>query len=99
MIVGSAIGLSNTIDPSQPIYHVPQGVCGFAWVNIRPGNSSFARWCTKNSKGRPNSYEGGVNVWVHQFGQSMECKEAYARAFAAVLTEAGIKAYAGSRMD
>ena len=30
-------------DPREPIYNVSEGVCGFAWVTIRPANSSFAR--------------------------------------------------------
>jgi len=80
-------------------YHVPQGVCGFAWVNVRPGGSSFARWLKKRGYAH-TSYDGGVDVWVSAYGQSMEKKEAYARGFAAVLRESGIeKAYSRSRMD
>jgi hypothetical protein len=77
---------------------VMDGVCGFAWVVIRPGTSSFARYL--KSKGLASKhYYGGVSVWVGYFNQSMTRKEAYARAFADVLREAGIDAYAGSRMD
>lgn len=36
---------------------------------------------------------------VGQFNQSMEKKEKFARAFAKVLTDADVKAYAQSRMD
>lgn len=79
-------------------WYVPQGACGFAWVTIRPGNSSFAIWA-KNNLGARKAYRGGVEIWVHQGDQSVELKEAYARAFAQVLREAGIKAYAQSRLD
>lgn len=77
---------------------VNDGVCGFAWVAIRPANSSFALWLKKNNLGRSGSY-GGIHVWVHQFNQSYTRKSAYAAAFAGVLQKAGIKAYPDSRID
>lgn len=80
-------------------YHVSDGVCGFAWINIKPGGSAFARFLKARSLARTDSYYGGVTVWAGDYGQSMERKEAYARAFAAVLREAGINAYSHSRMD
>ena len=79
-------------------YHVPEGVCGFAWVVVRPGNSPFARYLKAINIAR-KGYGGGVHVWVSGYNQSMERKEAYAEAYAKVLQEAGIKAYADSRMD
>ena len=98
----------NPMDDSSPVarsWYVPQGVCGFAWVTIRPGNSSFARYAAKHHGAR-KAYYGGVEVWVHAYGQSMELKEAYAEGFArsaqAGLTAAGdttTKVYSGSRMD
>lgn len=99
MVVGTAIGFSNQIDPSKPTYFEADGVCGFAWVNVKPGNSAFANWLKKSSKARPDSYYGGVTIWVSEFNQSMQKKEVYAHAFAKVLAEAGVKAYAASRMD
>lgn len=80
-------------------YYVPSGVCGFAWISIRPANCAFANWLRKNNIGRTNSYEGGLQIWVSDYGQSMELKEAYARGYAKVIKEAGIRAYSGSRMD
>jgi len=77
----------------------PEGVCGFAWINVKPGTSRFARWLKANGKGRPDSYYGGVTIWVREGNQSYELKMAYAEAFAAVLVEAGIKAYASGRLD
>ncbi len=93
---------ANPFDDSSPVVHryapVMDGVCGFAWVTIRPGTSSFARWVSKTGRGR-KGYYGGIQIWVSGFGQSMTRKEAYADAFAAVLREAGVSASAGSRMD
>jgi len=85
-------------DEKEPVYYVSDGVCGFAWVLVRPGNSSFARWLAKTDKGSA-AYGGGVSIWVSGYGQSMQRKEAYAGAFAKVLQDAGITAYSQSRMD
>ena len=79
-------------------YHVPDGLCGFAWITIKPGTSSFARALVKDGTAR-KAYGGGVQVWVGEFNQSVARKSAYAEAYAKVLREAGINAYAGSRLD
>lgn len=76
----------------------PGGVCGFAWVHIPDGRSSCAHWLTKTNRGS-KGYPRGVDIWVSYFGQSLERKEAYARAFAQVLRNYGIKCYSQSRMD
>lgn len=89
----------NDNSPVRQSWYVPEGVCGFAWVNVRPANSSFARYL-KQCHGAHKAYAvGGVELWVHNFGQSYERKLAYARAFADVLNEAGVKAYASGRLD
>jgi hypothetical protein len=100
MVVYEAAGpTGNAAKPGGQSWVVPQGVCGFAWVTVRPGNSAFAKWLQKNGLAKPDSYAGGMKVWVSQFGQSMELKEAFANAMAKTFTEAGFTAYAGSRMD
>lgn len=101
MIVGDAKSLfSNEIDYSKPTYYVADGVCGFAWVNLKPGNSGFANWLKKMKLARRDEYYGGVTIWVSDYNQSMDRKSAYAGAFARVLNDAGFKrAYAMSRMD
>lgn len=78
---------------------VPEGVCGFAWVTVRPGNSSFARWLKQYKRARPSYQGGGTVLWIGQYGQSMERKEAYAQAFATVVRAKRINCYAESRMD
>jgi hypothetical protein len=84
--------------PDAKRYFVPDGVCGFAWVKVRPGNSPFANWGKKKGLLK-SAYGGGVQYWVGEFGQSMQRKEAFASAMAKVLSDAGINAYADSRMD
>lgn len=100
MLVGSpSTPLGNDIDFSQPTYLVNDGACGFAWVIVRPGNSTFANWLKKQGHARPDSYYGGVNIWIGDYHQSMALKEAHARAMAEVFREAGVSAYSSSRMD
>jgi hypothetical protein len=99
MIVGSpTTALGSDIDYTKETYFVPDGPCGFAWINICPGTSSFARWLVKNGVAR-KAYDGGVNINIRKFGQSMERKEACARAATEIFRAAGITAYAGSRLD
>jgi hypothetical protein len=79
-------------------YFVESGVCGFASVIVTPGTCSFAKWIKENKDCR-KSYYGGIEYWVHLFGQSMTRKENYAYGFAKVLQEFGINARVTSRMD
>lgn len=74
------------------------GVCGFAWIEVRPRTSPLAKWL-KTQGHSSSDYHKAVLVWVHQYGQSMARKEAYARAYAQVLRDSGYVAYANSRID
>jgi hypothetical protein len=93
---GSGI-LINGVPINNEVYHVAEGACGFAWVSF-PGNDAFGRWA-KQHAGASKHYPSGLCHWVSQFNQSVARKEAYARAFAQVLRDAGVKAYADSRLD
>ncbi len=79
-------------------YHVPEGVCGFAWVKVSPGNCALANWLKKKGLAR-TAYNGGVDIWISDYNQSMDRKENHANAMAKVFRDAGFKAYAESRMD
>lgn len=91
----------SPLDDGSPViksWLVPDGPCGFAWVNV-PGNSPFGRFL-KAEKGCHAGYPKGVNYWVGDHRQSLSRKEAHARAFAEVLRKHGIeRVYADSRMD
>jgi hypothetical protein len=101
MVVGDA-DLNGQFIPGGRKYFVEGGVCGFAWVHVSPGNCAFANWLKKAGVAR-KSYYGGVDIRVQEGGQSMQRKEAYAKAMAKVLNEANLKGvksiYADSRMD
>lgn len=106
MIVGQETSLfSNVIDRTKPTYYVADGVCGFAWVNVYPANKGNTRAgkeerkILESARFRKNDYEKSYQLWISAYNQSMQKKEAYARAYAEVLRANGIKAYSGSRMD
>ena len=100
---------ASPLDDNSPVvqqWSAPGGVCGFAWVNVSPGNCSFANWLKKN-KLAGKAYYGGVDIWVREGGQSYERKMEFARAMAKVLNEnrdtlampkAG-RIYASGRLD
>lgn len=92
--------LGNDIDYSKPIYTVADGPCGFAWIDIKPGNSKLARGLKKIGVARKSVY-GGVNIWVNEFDQSHDRKYEYARAYASRLRELTNedRIYANSRLD
>lgn len=99
MVVVEANGLSNEPKPGGQSWFCGEGACGFAWVKVSPGNSSFAKWLVKNKLAR-KSYYGGVEINISAFNQSVERKEACAAAMAKVLSaELGVTAYADSRLD
>jgi hypothetical protein len=106
MIVGEAKSLfSNEIDYSKPVEFVESGVCGFAWINVYPefkGSTKLGKEERKVLEAAgfsKNEYEKNYQRWVSEFNQSMQKKEAFARAFSKVLRENGINASAGSRID
>lgn len=89
MVVCTAAGV--------PIECVDDGACGFAWIEF-PGNTAFGRWAKKQGLARSH-YPSGLCIWVSEFGQSIDRKESYAVAYARVLRDGGVKAFAGSRLD
>ena len=87
---------------SGKTWHVSEGMCGFAWVIIRPGNSRVANYLKKEGKGSRSGYYGGVSVYAHPAtgnGMGIARKEAYARAYADVLRGYGVAATPMSRLD
>ena len=100
MVVGTpTTPLGDDIDYSKDTYYVADGMCGFAWINIKPARGKFVNWLKKADIGRKDNYYGGYTIWVSEFGQSVTRKENYARAFAKVLGDNGITAYNMSRLD
>jgi hypothetical protein len=83
------------------------GMCGFAWVNIKPkhkGNTKLGKEERKilREMGFELDWTGKEFSWWNPSGlrvQNMDCKEVGARAAAKVLCEAGFDAYSMSRFD
>jgi hypothetical protein len=98
IVVGKSLGLSNEFDPSAKKYFVSEGLCGFAYVLVS-GRSGFGRWAKAQKLGYSDSYRGCFALFVRTPSQSVERKEAYARAYVGVLEEAGLEASYYSRLD
>lgn len=100
MIVGTPTSLfGNDIDYSKPVDYVADGPCGMASVQIRPSVGGIASYLRKKGLAKYSDYEKCAYVYIGAYNQSLQKKEIYGRAFAAVLREAGIDAYVSSRMD
>ena len=99
MVVSEHENMADDNSPVKKSWYVSEGACGFAWVVVRPGTSSFARWAAKNLPYTHKGYYGGLEISSPLMTQSVTRNEAYCSAFAEVLSEAGIKAYSNSRLD
>jgi len=106
MLVYEADGLSNRPKPDARAWHVPDGMCGFAWVNVSPANSRIANRIKEfGTFNTHRAYEGGLNVWMHLGGQSVARKEAAAQAYSQVIaqyiadTGETARVYPQSRLD
>lgn len=92
---------ANALDDKSPVtkqWVENDGVCGFAWIVIRPGNSPAANYAKKHLSADKHYY-GGVSIWVSEFNQSYARKLAFAKAYAKTLQDAGINASSGGRLD
>ena len=85
---------ANPLDDKSPIVYaeiVDDGVCGFAWVNIKPGTSKFVKYLKKEKIANKDSYYGGASIWIGNnhgdFNQSMQKKMAYASGYASVINK------------
>lgn len=106
MTVGQETSMfSNEIDYTKPTYYVEDGMCGFAWVDVFPANKGNTkagkeeRIILKSTGFNLNDYTKTYQFWISDYNQSVQKKETYARAYAEVLRENGLKAYGGSRLD
>jgi hypothetical protein len=81
----------------QEVFYESEGLCGFAWV-VFAGNTAWGKWAKKAGLARAH-HPSGLCLWVSGYGQSVDRKAAYAKAYAGVLKDAGIEAHADSRLD
>ena len=80
--------------------HGDCGACGFAWVVVKAKGSTKLGRALKTVGFRPE-YGGGLSMWNPSGSgtQSIDAKEHGAVAYARVLAQYGIEAYAASRLD
>ena len=82
-------------DYGEPMY------CGFAWVDVKVrSNSKLGK--ALQAVGFRKSWQGGIlQLWdpAQHRGQSMDCKEIGAQAYADVFRNYGVEMYMGSRAD
>ena len=82
--------------------HGEPAYCGFGWVEVYVDRTNSKQARELIASGFKKSYKPKcLSLWTPgaYHGQSMDVKEAGARAFAEVLSQAGLKAYACSRAD
>jgi len=80
----------------EPVY------CGFAWVDVAVERTNSKEAKALASIGFRKSHRAKtMTLWdpAKHRGQSMDCKEHGAQAYAEVLRKYGFKAYMGSRAD
>jgi hypothetical protein len=80
-------------------YKIDDGLCGFAWIIVKPANCAFAKWLRKEGLAEKRYNEPGVSIWVGDYNQSHAKKREYAKVFAETLQQEGINASFGSRLD
>lgn len=78
--------------------YVTEGLCGFAWVNVKGANKGFGRWLIQTGRAH-RAYYGGAEVWISAHNQSYERKLKHAQVMAYVLKENGVECYASGRLD
>jgi hypothetical protein len=87
-------------DPNEPVYVVPGGICGSAYLLIRPANSRLANFLRREGYGSYDSYAKCLRISAWKLvtessahgSQSVTRLYAAASAAAAVMREAGISA-------
>jgi len=80
---------------------VDQYACGFAWVTVHNVRSNSKVGKALQAVGFRKAYGGGLQLWnPSKFPcQNVDTLEHGAVAYATVLKQYGIEAYAGSRLD
>ena len=101
MIVGQATGLFGSGMVPGTEEYVSEGLCGFAWVNIKPARGPLIKYCKQNKIGHPGTYGGwSISMGSVTMSQSIERKECAADAFVKVLQKYGVeRCWKESRLD
>lgn len=85
---------------SDRSFVVEGGVCGFAWLEIRPARGPLVTYLKKSGQGYYSEYNRCYVFPMNgYFGQSMTRKEAMADRMAEYLRKCGYNVYSNSRID
>lgn len=95
----------DTPDTEKPMYVHSEGLCGFAWLVVKDGRTSFARWLAKNDIGSQSAYYGGriihpsdmVNADRKSQSHERKCQAMFVAA--KVFRDAGINVEVIERLD
>ena len=101
-IVQEAFTAAKTAEADYLAQHGEPGYCGFSWVEVYVDRTNSKQAKELLAAGFRKDYKPKcLTVWNPGGSgtQSMDIKEAGAHAFAEVLRNAGLKAYACSRAD
>lgn len=71
------------------VHVVPDGVCGFAHVTIRPRTCKLARFVIEELGWTSNNWHKRAELSIQEFGQSLARKEKLAEEFAKKMNELG----------
>ena len=101
-IVQTAFTAARQAEADYLAQHGEPGYCGFGWVEVYVDRTNSKEARELIAAGFRKSYKPRcLTLWSPgaYHGQSMDVKEAGAHAFARVLSNSGLKAYACSRAD
>lgn len=87
------------IDPDQPSWVENEGLCGFAWVTIRPARGEFVKYLKSRGIGHKNYSGSGWTINTTTLEQSFERNEAWANTFCAILEKYNIHSTVTTRLD
>jgi hypothetical protein len=104
LTIGRKAGLDCTpvpmiVNGTDRSFFVGDGVCGFAWIEIRPARGGLVTYLKKSKQGYYSEYERAYIFNIHDFNQSLTRKEAMAEAMAEHLRKCGYNVFANSRID
>ena len=52
----NTLKINADIDYNKETYYVADGMCGFAWINIKPARGKFVKFLKDNNIGRKDSF-------------------------------------------
>jgi hypothetical protein len=99
MVVEERVNPLDDTSVMKRIWHVPGGVCGFAWVLFPDCRSPFVKWLLAQGHAGKRYGKSGATIWIYAHGQSYTRKKAHAEAMCDYFRRVKIKCSVGSELD